>query len=530
MEFEDLNNGKLDLAVSFQRTGSFPIDKSQIFSSYEDAIAYVKHDGSDSRKLGKSSHPGQFIAVYENNKACAYFVVNVGDNASLMKLVQVDASYDVEKDINDLSIGLSALEERLLLLENAPKVVDTNTTYTFDTAVEKQGAIRYTATDTNGNTSSGEVQVSGWQSLISIASGRNEVYVYDNKNDSKYLIDTKTEDFYRVGDFLYYRDVNIQDEWISGVLESPDENGCYYEFSPLEFEHPNLNGYLTDVNADLFYVKKVDLKALQNALNTKIDTNTKLIGQNATREELGVLNDNLQNIQSQLNSLDIEKQIQDKVSEISCEQTENEEESYIKSLKQIDGKVIATSGKLHNYTNDINKVAEKTLEEANKRQEQSANILTEKLDKDIASVKIIIEELRDYLNTVKESLCGDVQMTNQQLKDSISTNKQNNEQFGRRIDSISETVTSNASSVNNAVELANKFQSTLIALNNRIINIDSKLSEINIRAERNLIESVSVNGVEQQIDDSKNINITNISTDTLSQGDSILILNGNSWR
>lgn len=530
MEFEDLNKGKLDLAVSFQRTGSFPIDKSQIFSSYEDALAYVKHDGSDSRKLGKSSHPGQFIAVYEDNKACAYFVVSVGDNASLMKLVQVDASYDLEKDLNDLSIGLAALEERLSLLENEPKVVDTNTTYTFDTAVEKEGAIRYTATDIDGNTTSGEVQISGWKSLVAVASGRNEVYVYDNKNDSKYLLDTKTEDFYRVGDFLYYRDVNIQDEWVSGVSEAPDEDGCYYEFSPLEFEHPNLNGYLTDVNADLFYVKKVDLKALQNALNARIDANNKLIGLNATREELSLLNDNLQDIQAQLNSLDIEKQIEEKVSEITCEQTESEEGSYVKSLKQVNGKVIATSGKLHNYTNDINKIAEKTLEEATKKQEESANILTEKLDNDIASVKVIIEELKVYLNTVKESLLSDIQMTNSQLKDSISTNKQNNEQIDRRIDLINETVTSNASSVLNAVELANKFQSTLVALNNRMVNIDSKLSEINTRAERNRIESISVNGVEQQINDNKNINITNISTDTLSQGDSILILNGNSWR
>lgn len=226
------------------------------------------------------------------------------------------------------------------------------------------------------------------------------------------MLDTKTEDFYRVGDFLYYRDVNIQDEWVSGVSEEPDEDGCYYEFSPLEFEHPNLNGYLTDVNADLFYVKKVDLKALQNALNARIDANNKLIGLNATREELSLLNDNLQDIQAQLNSLDIEKQIEEKVSEITCEQTESEEGSYVKSLKQVNGKVIATSGKLHNYTNDINKIAEKTLEEATKKQEESANILTEKLDNDIASVKVIIEELKVYLNTVKESLLSDIQMTN----------------------------------------------------------------------------------------------------------------------
>jgi hypothetical protein len=61
---------KLDWAFPFQRTGSFPIDRSSLFSSLEDAQKYASGekdangDALDSRKLGGSSYAGQVIAVY----------------------------------------------------------------------------------------------------------------------------------------------------------------------------------------------------------------------------------------------------------------------------------------------------------------------------------------------------------------------------------------------------------------------------------------------------------------------------------
>ena len=33
---------KLDWAKPFQRTGAFPLDRSDLFSSYEDALKYAK--------------------------------------------------------------------------------------------------------------------------------------------------------------------------------------------------------------------------------------------------------------------------------------------------------------------------------------------------------------------------------------------------------------------------------------------------------------------------------------------------------
>ena len=62
---------KLNWAHSFERDNAFPLDKSSLFDSYEDAVAYAKGDGSDKRGLGKTAYVGQIIAVFSNsiNKA-----------------------------------------------------------------------------------------------------------------------------------------------------------------------------------------------------------------------------------------------------------------------------------------------------------------------------------------------------------------------------------------------------------------------------------------------------------------------------
>ena len=46
------NPNKLDWAMSFQRTGSFPLDRSSMFATLTDAQNYAKGDGSDERALG----------------------------------------------------------------------------------------------------------------------------------------------------------------------------------------------------------------------------------------------------------------------------------------------------------------------------------------------------------------------------------------------------------------------------------------------------------------------------------------------
>ena len=63
---------KMDWANVFVRTGNFPLDRSSIFSSYDDAVLYASGTGNDSRGLGKTSYVGQILTVYENNEVNVY--------------------------------------------------------------------------------------------------------------------------------------------------------------------------------------------------------------------------------------------------------------------------------------------------------------------------------------------------------------------------------------------------------------------------------------------------------------------------
>ena len=48
---------------SFERQDRFPLDRTSMHSSYEDAVKYAKGDGADSRGLGKIAYIGQLISV-----------------------------------------------------------------------------------------------------------------------------------------------------------------------------------------------------------------------------------------------------------------------------------------------------------------------------------------------------------------------------------------------------------------------------------------------------------------------------------
>lgn len=72
-----INTNKLDWAFPFQRTGSFPLDRSSIFSSYDDAVLYASQ-GEDSRGLSGSSYVGQPISVYdETSSTVTLYVIDV---------------------------------------------------------------------------------------------------------------------------------------------------------------------------------------------------------------------------------------------------------------------------------------------------------------------------------------------------------------------------------------------------------------------------------------------------------------------
>lgn len=82
---------KLDWAIPFQRTGKFPLDRSDLFSSYEDAVKYAagNMDDPDSRKLCGTSYIGQIITVVENGNVSAYQI------SASRTLSQVGRTYSI---------------------------------------------------------------------------------------------------------------------------------------------------------------------------------------------------------------------------------------------------------------------------------------------------------------------------------------------------------------------------------------------------------------------------------------------------
>ena len=66
---KNASNARNDITRSFQRVFDFPLDRSTIFDSDEDAKAYARGDGSDSRKLGKTVYLGQIISVVDKENA-----------------------------------------------------------------------------------------------------------------------------------------------------------------------------------------------------------------------------------------------------------------------------------------------------------------------------------------------------------------------------------------------------------------------------------------------------------------------------
>lgn len=68
---------KLDWAFPFQRTGAFPLDRSSLFTSYEDAVLYASGVANDERKLGGTSYVGQPISVYDASaNAVTLYIIN----------------------------------------------------------------------------------------------------------------------------------------------------------------------------------------------------------------------------------------------------------------------------------------------------------------------------------------------------------------------------------------------------------------------------------------------------------------------
>lgn len=199
--YQELYN-KLDWALMFQRTGQFPLDRTDLFSSYEDAEKYAEGDvknNPDSRGLAGTSYVGQIITVYENDTVTVYKInadrtlgevgsatvvdnktvamvdgvitikgvaeaisANPGEVAGLQPVLTSDGSITwVKPDtttVEGLSSALSALQQSVDNIQTALDALDGEVT-TLQTDVEAVEASLGASTDeTTANTAWGNIK------------------------------------------------------------------------------------------------------------------------------------------------------------------------------------------------------------------------------------------------------------------------------------------------------------------------------------------------------------------------------------
>lgn len=66
-------NSKMGWGNVFERSFATPLDRTELFMTYADALAYAT-GGSDLRGLSGTSYPGQIITVLENNTPGVYVI------------------------------------------------------------------------------------------------------------------------------------------------------------------------------------------------------------------------------------------------------------------------------------------------------------------------------------------------------------------------------------------------------------------------------------------------------------------------
>lgn len=78
-DINDIN--KLDWAMPFQRTSAYPLDRTLLFDSIDDAKKYAKGlaTNPDKRGLQGTSYVGQVISVVEGNNSYVFKIANDGN-------------------------------------------------------------------------------------------------------------------------------------------------------------------------------------------------------------------------------------------------------------------------------------------------------------------------------------------------------------------------------------------------------------------------------------------------------------------
>lgn len=101
---------KLDWAMPFQRTGKFPLDRTDLFASYADAVKYAAGNTADpdTRALCGTSYVGQIITVFEDDVVTVY---KINADRTLEQVGKATASDDKSIVLVDGVLKLKGFQE-----------------------------------------------------------------------------------------------------------------------------------------------------------------------------------------------------------------------------------------------------------------------------------------------------------------------------------------------------------------------------------------------------------------------------------
>ena len=278
----ELFKSKLDWAMPFQRTGKFPLDRTSIFDSYEDALKYAKGDGSDERALGGTSYVGQLIIVNgagsdgSTPEVAAYVIGATGESPILIKLAQTTASGDLAADVAALQSLTSQLKNKLDTVEEGAQV-----NVVEGLSVKGSGQQEYTPVEIEGTTA--KLDLSAYatkEEVSSIPKFKLEVVdelpTEDISSTSVYLV--RTTDVENPEDSNIYTEyIYINNHWeILGrqkldlsIYATKEELEKAQEFKPvicnMPFRTLSDKVYTEEEILNWFWVKtKVELKQVVN--------------------------------------------------------------------------------------------------------------------------------------------------------------------------------------------------------------------------------------------------------------------------
>lgn len=94
----EIFSSKLDWAMPFQRTGKFPLDRTDLFISYADAVKYAKGDltDPDERGLCGTSYVGQIITVIDDNNKVTAYKINADRTLEAFSAASGESAYSIQ--------------------------------------------------------------------------------------------------------------------------------------------------------------------------------------------------------------------------------------------------------------------------------------------------------------------------------------------------------------------------------------------------------------------------------------------------